>query len=233
MNRIRKIGNMYQVLITPDIKVSPDSSLLIGNWEDESLRNYYVLQFPSLNEAMCEAYKLPDINWYRIILNHEYIYKNLESMIKAVINNQAYNIEFKSTLMDPEMLKNTIFERVVRGGERFNLRYGLNDIITFTIINPWSNNLHNISKALENYRSHLHRDDLRLRAKKIIDGNIIILNGITEFGTIYEIKLIPTLLYQWGEWYKKAGFRNQQNAENVYQKYVKLQYTIDNNPIVK
>ena len=69
MNRIRKIDNNYQVLITPDIKLSPDSSLLIGNWEDESLRNYYILQFESLNDAQAEAYNYPDIDWYRISLS--------------------------------------------------------------------------------------------------------------------------------------------------------------------
>lgn len=233
MNRIRKFNDIFQVLITPDIKIAPDSSLLIGNWEDESLRNYYVLQFDSLNDAQCEAYKYPDIDWYRMILNHEHIFKRLEYIIRAIINENNLNVEMKSILMDPETLKNTMFERVLQGGERFNLRYGLNDIISFTIINPWSNNLHNISKLLENYRSHLYRDDLRLRSKKIIDGKIICLYGITEFGTIYEIKLVPTLLQQWGEWYKKNGFRNPKNAEQLYNKYVKMQNTIDSYPVLK
>ena len=75
MNRIRKVDNMYQVLITPDIKISPDSALLIGNWSDESLRNFYVLQFESLNDAQAEAFKYPDIDWYKIVLNHKYIFE--------------------------------------------------------------------------------------------------------------------------------------------------------------
>lgn len=219
MNRIRKVDNVYQVLITPNIKISPDSSLLIGNWEDESLRNYYVLQFESLNDAQCEAYKHPDIDWYRMVLNHEHIFKRLEYTIKAIINENDMSVDFRPVLLNPDALKNTMFDRVIKGGERFNLRYGMNDIINFTIINPWSNNLHNIAKMLENYRSHLYRDDLRIRHKKIVDGNIICLYGYTEFGTIYQIKLIPTLLQEWADWFQKSGFRNEDAANKLYQKY--------------
>ena len=233
MNRIRKIDNNYQVLITPDIKLSPDSSLLIGNWEDESLRNYYILQFESLNDAQAEAYNYPDIDWYRISLNHQHIFQRLEQTLKYILNENDLSVEMKSTLMDPETFKNTIFDRVIKGGERFNLRYGMNDIISFTITNPWSNNLHNIAKLLENYRAHLFRDDLRLKYKKIVDGKIICLYGYTEFGTIYEIRLVPTLLQQWANWYKKNGFRNETNANELYNKFFKQQEIIDSGPIVK
>ena len=233
MNRIRKINNTYQVLITPDIKLSPDSSLLIGNWEDESLRNYYILQFESLNDAQCEAYNYPDIDWYRMSLNHQHIFQRLEQTIKYILNENNLNVEFRSTLMDATVLKNTMFDRVAKGGERFNLRYGMNDIINFTIINPWTNNLHNIAKILENYRAWLYRDDLRLRHKKIVDGKIICLYGYTEFGTMYEIKLVPTLLQQWADWYRKSGFRNENSANELYDKFFKQQEMIDNGPIVK
>jgi len=233
MNRIRKVDNVYQVLITPNIKISPDSSLLIGNWEDESLRNYYILQFESLNDAQCEAYKYPDIDWYRIVLNHEHIFKRLEYTIKAIVNENDMNVDFRATLVDPEALKNIIFDRVIKGGERFNLRYGMNDIINFTIINPWSNNLHNIAKMLENYRSHLYRDDLRLRHKKIVDGKIVCLYGYTEFGTIYQIKLIPTLLNEWADWFRKSGFRNEDAANKLYQKILKKQKSLDSGPVVR
>ena len=233
MNRIRKVNNTYQVLITPNIRVSPDSSLLIGNWEDESLRNYYVLEFESLNDAQCEAYKYPDIDWYRMVLNHEHIYGRLKYTIQAVLNDNDYNVEFIPILTNPDTLKNIMFDRVIRGGERFNLRHGLNDIISFTIVNPWSNNLHNISKSIENYHSHMGRDDLRIRSKKIVDGKIICLYGYTEFGTVYEIKLLPTLIYQWGEWYKKNGYRNESVAQKLYNKIINKQKTIDSGPVFK
>jgi hypothetical protein len=234
MNRIRKQERFWQVLITPDIEVSPsDSSLLIGNWEDESLRNFYVLQFESLNDAQYEAYKYPDIDWYRIILNHKDIFDRLDYTIRAILNDSQFNTEIKSTLMDPETFKNIIFDRVLNGGERFGLRYGMNDIINFTIVNPWSNNLHNISKAIENYTSWEHRDDLRIKYKKIVDRKIICLYGKTEFGTIYEIKLMPTLLYHWAEWYKRNGYRNDKAANHYYQTIMNLQNLTDNGPVIK
>jgi len=227
MNRIRKVDNGYQVLITPDIKVSPDSALLIGNWTDENLRNYYLLHFHSLNDAQCAAYDYPDIDWYRIVLNHKYIFLRLKDTIQTILKNNNLNVELQSVLMEPEMLKEVIFERVARGGDRFNLRYGMNDVISFTIVNPWSNNLHTIAKLIENHREHLYRDDLRIRYKKIVDGKIICLYGATEFGTIYEIRLIPTLLQQWGEWYNKVGYKNGRNADDLYNKYLKQQNEID------
>ena len=50
---------------------------------------------------------------------------------------------------------------------------------------------------------------------------------MTEFGTVYEIKLIPTLLYQWSEWYKKVGHLKRNNAMKLYSQYLNLQKTID------
>ena len=81
MNRIRKLDDKYQVLLTPTISMSPDSSLIIGNWEDESLRNYKVLQFETMNDAMAEAYKYPDIDWYKMVLNHKYIFQRLRACL--------------------------------------------------------------------------------------------------------------------------------------------------------
>ena len=233
MNRIRKVDNKWQVLVTPNISMSPDSSLLIGNWEDESLRDYYVLQFESLNDAQCEAYKYPDIDWYKMSLNHQHIFQRLKTTIKSVLDENQVNVDFRATLMDPETLKDTMFDRVIRGGERFNLRHGMNDIISFTIINPWSNNLQHISKMLENSRAWLYRDDLRLRSKKIVDGKIIYLYGITEYGTRYEIKLVPSLLHQWGEWYSRNGQRNDMAAMKLYQDILKKQNLVDNGPIIR
>jgi len=233
MNRIRKFDNKYQVLITPDIKISPDSALMVGNFQDENLRGFYVLQFDTLNDAMCEAYNYPDIDWYRLVLNHKYIFKRLEDTLQKIIDDNQLSVEFRSKLVDPMSLKNIMFDRVIRGGERFNLRSGLNDIISFTIINPWTNNLHNVSKLIETFTEHVYRDDLRIRSKKIIDGKIIILNGFTEFGSVYEIKLVPTLLQQWADWYNKVGYKNEEAAQKAYAQLMEKQETLDSGPIYK
>lgn len=227
MNRIRRLKDVYQVLITPTIKIGPDSPIVVGNWEDEDLRNFYILEFPTLSQAECEAFKHPDIDWYRLVINHKHIFKRLETSLLQLLKNGGFTFEFKANLMDPGTLKNTMFDRVANGGERFNLRHGFNDLISFTIINPWTSNLDKMSKLIESHREHLYRDDLRIREKKIIDAKIICLYGITEMGTIYEIKLVPTILHHWAEWFHKYGFRNPSHANNLFNDMVQTQETID------
>lgn len=227
MNRIREYNGSFQVVITPDIKISPDTSLLIGNWADENLRNYYILQFDSFNDAMAEALNYPDIDWYKMVLNHKYIFARLDETLRGIIDKYNFNVEYKARLLDPTTLKNVMFDRVMKQGERFNLRYGLNDIIQFTIINPWKNNLHVIAKIIENYTSDTYRDDLRIRFKKIVDGQIIYLYGYTEFGTVYAIKLIPTLLNQATMWYDKVGGKDEKNFMAQYEKLLKMQREVD------
>lgn len=236
MNRIRKINGIYQVLITPNIKFSPDSSLMIGNWDDAELRNFYIIEFPFLNEAQCEAFKYPDIDWYRIVLNHKHIYQRLKTDLEKIIYENSYKVEFMPTLMDPELFKNTIFNRVMNNGEKFNLRYGANDIISFTIVNPWTNNLYKLSKDIEFHREHLYRNDIRIKSKQIVDNKIICLYGYTEFGTIYEIKLVPTLLYQWAQWAQynlNNGNKSDEYVEKLYRQYIQMQDKLDKGPVLR
>jgi len=232
MNRIRKINNGYQVLLTPNIKFSPDSSLMIGNWEDEELRNFQIIEFPTLQAAQCEAFKYPDIDWFKIIQNHKYIYERLKKMMKTIIDENDFMVEFVAKFMNAEEFKNVIFDRVENSGDRFSLKYGACDIISFIIINPWTNNLNKIAKCFETYRNHLHRDDLRLKYKKIIDNKTILLFGHTEFGTTYEIKIMPTLLYQWSRWIKKNDNISLEQINKLYNKYLLTQDQIDNSPVL-
>ena len=227
MNRIRKINGIYQVLLTPNIRISPDSSLAIGSWEDPSLRNFSIIPFETMRDAMNEAFKYPDIDWYRIILNHEYIYQRLYTDLKKIIKKFNFNVQFIPRLMDPITFKDTVFDRVLIGGDRYNLVHGMNDIISFTIVNPWTSNLHQLAQRILRHREHLYRDDLRIRHKKIINDKIIYLYGQTEFGTLYEIKLVPTLLYQWAEWYKNYGHLKRSYAEKLYIKFLKQQDKMD------
>lgn len=231
MNRIRKNKDVYQVLITPDVKMYPDASLMLGNWSDENLRGYYVEQFESLNDAQYEAYKYPDLDWYKLVLNHQYIFTRLDRTIRSIINDNKFSAEIRSNLMDPDTLKNTMFDRVL-AGERFNLKSNLNDIISFTIINPWSSTLKKITTILENYQYHLYRDDLRLKHKKVVDGKITILYGVTEFGTTYEIRLVPSLLQQWIDWHNKVGYKNPKHSDTVYNKMLNQQNKLDSNIVL-
>lgn len=234
MNRIKKYGDKYFVLITPEYPVSPiDPSLLLGNWSDPDLRNYYVLEFATMNDAMAEALNYSDVDWYKMTLNHKYIFNNLETMLSDLIKKNNFNVHFIPKLLQPEEIKTVMFDRVIHNGERFNLRYGLNDIISFTIVNPWTSNLHYISKIIENHRNPTYRDDLRIRFKKIIDGKIIYLYGYTEYGTIYSIRLIPTLLHQVSEWKNKHMNVNDQTFTLQYNKLLKMQQDIDSGTVLQ
>jgi hypothetical protein len=232
MNRIRKIGPIYQVLITPSIKISPDSAIMMGNWDDAELRNFYVLEFNTLRDAEVEAYMHPDIDWYRIVINHKYIFKRLETDLQRIIDDMGMTVEFHANLMSPDIFKNVMFDRVMNGGERFSMRYGMSDLISFQIINPWTTNLHKISKSIENTRDHLYRDDMRIRSRRDVDGTII-LYGLTEVGSVYEIKIMTTLMHHYGEWYKKTGHMNQKNAEKVFFDTKKKQQQMDNNMVLR
>lgn len=195
MNRIRKINNSYQVLITPGIKIASDSSLMFGSWSDPNLKGYSVKTFNTMNEAMCEAFKYPDIDWTRLVINHEHIFIRLRNLITNVLNeNLAEQIQIRSNLMSGETFKNTMMDRVILNGSRFNMKDGFSDLISFTIVSPYTFVLYKASNILEKYKGHLYVDELRLRDKKIVDNKIIYLYGLTDLGTVYQIKLVPTLL---------------------------------------
>ncbi len=135
--------------------------------------------------------------------------------------------------MTAEELKNAFMDRVFfNGGDRFNLRYKLNDIISFTIVNPWSSNLEKISKTIELFREHLYRDDLRIMSKQIVDKKIILLYGRTEFGTIYEIRLVPTLIDQWSAWFQRYNVKNEKNSLRLYNELMQKQTQLDSGPVI-
>lgn len=233
MNRIRKYNGVYQVLITPNIIMSPDSSLMLGNWEDEELRNFHIIEFSTLNEAQCEAYQYPDIDWYRIVLNHEYIFKRLSNQLNDILLENNFKADFIPRLMDPMTFKNTTFDRVMNGGDRFNLKNGLNDIISFIIVNPWTNNLHKIARQIETTRHHMYRDDIRIRKKIIVDEKTIYLYGVTEIGTLFEIILMPSLIYQWYQWNIEHGGDKHDYSNKLYQETLISQCKIDKGSVIR
>lgn len=194
MNRIRKIENdKYQVLITPTHRFDSGFELMIGNWTDEHLRNYGIKQFDTLEDAMELAYLYADISWEKLVLFHKDVYQQLNKIIKQHLDKHSFIVEYEPTILTPDQLKNIMFDRVLNHGNRFRLKYNLNDVIGFHIINPWSNNLAEIANIL--------KLDFNLRITKISDNyGVIKLIGQTTIGTTYEIVLWPTLIAQWAKW---------------------------------
>jgi hypothetical protein len=226
MNRIRATGNKYQVLITPDYIHSTGFEVLLDNWTDASFNSFYIMEFDNLQDALDESLNHPDIDWYKLISHHVEIYKRLKKYLGDLLNKYNYNVEFKPNLITPEELKNSFFDRVNVSKKSFNVTYGLNDIITFNVLHPWSKNLDQISKNLEKDK------ELRIKATHIKD-NAIYLTGITDIGTTYSIVLMPLHIYSTLRWIMKN--RNNTNAENVfeqvYNKAMDQQQYIDKDPL--
>lgn len=193
MNRIRKFNNKYQVLITPNYTTNPSIELLLGYILDENIMKFSIKEFDSLNDALALALSFPDLDWNKLISIHKDIFFQLNNTIKQNLNYHKFIYDYKFNILTPQQLKNLIFNRVMRNGKRFIEFYNFNDIISFDIINPYTNNLIQIKNVLKNIS--------KLNIVKIIQTNTHIkLIGITQNNSPYEIRLWNTLMYDYIYW---------------------------------
>lgn len=193
MNRVRKLGDEYQVLMTPHQRFHSGIELMLGNWTDPHLSNYYVETYNTLEDAMARAYNFPDINWDQLILYHKDIYGKLFEIIRYEIDVNNFDMALEPILMNSYQAKNLMFDRVINYGKRFRLIYHMNDIISFQIVNPYTENLKELAEILSLNQA------LRIMYK--VEGNgVIKLVGKTDLGTSYEILLIPSLVDNWKKW---------------------------------
>lgn len=223
MNRIRKYGNTWQVLLTPTQNFNAGFEILRASFsiDDQYLRTYKVLNFNSLADAQVEAFKYPDLDWDNLILLNENAYIDLKKIIFDILKSRKFIVQYEPRITNSLTLKNIIFDRVIKYGKRFNQSYQMNDIFSFNIINPWSKNLKDIAFCLAS--------DRRLRIIKMVTiNNVTTLIGKTEVDTTYEICLWPTLIYNW------AVATQHDNSDKIYlNKILNLQKTIDNTIIIR
>lgn len=231
MNRIRKYNNKYQVLITPYQKYNPGFEFLLGSWTDEGLMGFDVLTYDTYFEAECEAENHPDINWQQLVDFHKDVFFALKARIQDTINYSRLTVDFKAKLMTPDQTKDKMFERVLKGQEMiktneedsyqgFRIIYDMNDIVSFTIVNPWTKNLEEMEKHLLEYsRLNIFR--------KITKNNITHLIGRTDIGTTYEIILVPSILDNWMDWRKINNKLSSSQHLSALNSCVKAQRIID------
>jgi hypothetical protein len=220
MNRIREYNYKYQVLITPTMPYHTNFELLVGNWTDEHLRNYYILEFDNMGDAHCEAMKHPDIDWQKLVLLHQNSYYDLKKLIKTILDDHRFIGEFEPKIFTPEELKNKMFDRVMYNGRRFTLKYNMNDVISFHIINPFTKNLIEIAKYLES--------NGRLRIfRKFVNNGVIHLIGRTDVGTTFEIGLWPTMISQWARWADENPQISNENKKYTFIESLKKQEKLD------
>ena len=220
MNRIREYNYRYQVLITPTMPFNSSFELMLGNWTDEHLRNYYILEFDNLGDAQCEAFTHPDLDWDKLVLLHQNAYYDIQKIIKEILKSYNFIGEIQPRILSPEELKQNMFDRVMYYGKRFTLKYKMNDIIAFHIINPFSKNLEKVSEYLEN--------DSRLKIiRKFVNNGVIHLIGKTDVGTTYEIGLWPTMISQWARWAEENPQISNENKKYTFMESIKKQEQLD------
>lgn len=219
MNRIRLHNNKYQVLITPEYKMSPDSSLLMGNWTDPSFTGFKIKEYNVYTDAFNEAIKYQNIDWDKLYLNHIEIFKRLRNLIVQILNDSYTDAEVQPNIMKPYQIKNAIMDRV---NDNFTLYHDMNDIISFTIYTKYTDDVFSLSAFLERFKFRYNNDLLRIRNKHIIDENIIMLIGVTEQQTTYKILIMPTLFYG-----------KNLSSKELYNKLKKQQQEIDRNRILQ
>jgi hypothetical protein len=210
MNRIREHDNKYQVLITPHHKFDYNVEFLLGNWTDAHLSGYQVIIYDTIEEAMVKSFSLPNLDWDLLVLHHKDIYIKLRTIIRNILQESNMKVNFKSTLTDPIILKNIMFNRVIINGDRFRLGENLNDIITFTITNPWTQNLKELRIIFENI------PQLRIQSSFVKNG-IVSLIGKTDIGTLYTIILNTNLLHQWSIWASESNTSQYVKNEKLKQ----------------
>lgn len=174
-----------------------------------------------MGDAQCEAFKHPDIDWQKLVLLHQNSYRDLKTIVRDILNNHHFIGEYQPRIFTAEELKDTMFNRVMYFGKRFTLKYKMNDIIAFHIINPFTKNLEEFSKYLE--------ADERLRIKrKFVNNGVIHLIGLTDVGTTFEIGLWPTMISQWARWVEENPQISNENRKYTFTEALKNQEKLDN-----
>ena len=229
MNRIRRVGNTFQCLITPTQKYNTGIEHILGFWTDESMIGFEVKTFDNYQDAECETYGLPNIDWDALVIHHSECFGFLRDKIKHTLNRSNIACEFKQNLATPEQVKTRMFNRVFKGQKMmenkqssngFRTIYDMNDIISFTIINPWTQNLKDIVKCL------IKTDRLNI-IYKIEKNSSIKLVGRTEIGTTYEIILLTSLIHNWNQWRELNASASESRLMSSFTNCIKTQKIVD------
>ena len=220
MNRIRKFGSKWQVLITPTQNYNPQFEILVGGWDDDHLRNFYILEYDNLGDAQCEAFKHPDIDWTRMVLMHKSAFHDIKKLIEDNLKKHKFICDFVPQFMDSSQTKNAIFDRVMTHQDRFKLVYHMNDIISFHIINPWTKNINEIA-------SKLIQDPKLKIIRSINNYGMINLIGKNDLGTTYEIGIWTTLIAQWARWAEMHPNVDKEVKQNNLNNAIKKQKELD------
>lgn len=191
MNRIRNINNKYEVLINNNYTTNPSIEVSLGELFNTQLRNYEIKIFDNLQDALNLAYNYPPLNFNKMHSDCVDNFKKLTYLINKILKEQ--NVNIKPKLLEPEEIKNMLFDRILQKGRRFTFYYNFNDIISFDIINPYYHNLIEISSILQQTK------ELRIiKIEKTLTHIKVI--GLTDNNITYEIRLWTSILFNFMTW---------------------------------
>jgi hypothetical protein len=208
---------------------------LLGSWTDDAMMGFAVNEYKNFNDAECEAEEHPDLNWDQLVDFHKDAYIVLKDHLQKILARTGIATTFKSLFMTPEQAKNTMFDRVIKGQEMmkekqdtsgFRTVFNLNDIISFSITNPWSKNLHELELIL------MQSPGLRIFSR-LEKNTIIHLIGRTDIGTTYEIVLMPSVLANWMDWRDLNKHLPQAHHLSTLKNCIRTQKIIDTTPILR
>lgn len=224
MNRIRYNNDKYEVLITPNLNLYPDTEKMSGSWTDEHLVGFDIKYFDNKQDAYYCAVEQPELDWYKLVRSQKDFYNIIQYKVTDILDTHNFTYGIDSKIMTPEQAKNVFFERVLKNGNRFTLANSYNDIITVVIYNPWYENLNSMADILKRISD--------LRIKKISKSNkIITLVGENYLGYTYSIVLVPTLIKQTIDWKYNNNKDLRSFIQQLKQVY-KLQDKIDRNRLI-
>lgn len=235
-NRIREVVGGYQVLTTPHRKYDVGFEFMLGSWTDEGLLGFKVLEFDNYADCECEALRHPDISWERLHEFHKDQYALFGNIIMNVVDYSEITSNCFPHLMSPTEIKHTMMNRVLKAQRMMNiediqlfddatdtsfrLAYDMNDIISYTIVNPWASNLKQLKTLL------LNETRLNLYKSHTVNG-IIHLVGRTDIGSTYEIILCSSIMYHFMMWKQDHHHYSAERIAKEMGKSVKLQNMID------
>ena len=195
MNRIRKINNQYQVLITPHNSTEAESEYLLAQWSNEEVDDYNIKTFSTMEQAYNESCKYPNINWkffylYYIDMFHFLKANIYEAIHTFSIHNDSVNtailtshpIKMMYYLMSEEEIKNKFFDRVDIKKNLFRPVYDFSDILIFKIICK-------NKEQMELIKQIIPYNKVFKIIKVFTNQQKYILTGKTPIGTTYQIDI--------------------------------------------
>lgn len=182
MNRVRKHGNSFQVLITPTKKFDSDVSFMVGNWIDPDFGGFRVVSYRTFREAMMEASKYPNLDWDQLILWNVENYRKFYGIINRILDMHQFDVKLDAHLMNSYQVKDAMFDRISILKNNFRLSYHMSDIILFTISRFRNVSIRTLAAIFSENQA------LRI-IYKITDREGIKLVGQTDLGVSYMISL--------------------------------------------